>query len=116
MRRAAALSRPLDRAWDLHLVVGAWRSSVDGCSPAERNRRSLVEQHLQSGCLKRTPGCVVKHGASLLRGDAGKPLEKVVHRRIILKVLEQRRNLHARAAKDPGPTDAGRVALDCRAC
>ena len=39
---------------------------------------------------------VFQHGLDLFAGHAGKPFEKIVHRRAVFEILKQRRHRHAR--------------------
>ena len=52
---------------------------------------------------------MLQHRTNLLCGHAGKPLNELVYGRIIFKVLEQRSDGHARAAKHPCAAQDGRV-------
>ncbi len=56
-----------------------------------------------------------QYGAGLLRGDAGKPLNKFGELCPVFEILEQRGNGNARATKYPGATDTLRIPLDSRA-
>ena len=56
--------------------------------------------HLRWG--QRASCRVLKHGAHLFERDARKPLNELINRSTVFKVLEQRRYGHARAAEHPG--------------
>ncbi len=71
----------------------------------------MVEQHAHSCGLERMRG-VLEHEACLLPSNPGKPFQKVRELRTVLKVLEERRHRHARAAEYPRATDPLGVSLD----
>jgi hypothetical protein len=77
-------------------------------------RRPLVEQYSHSRDFQRL-GRMFQHATGLLWSDAGKPLQKVLDRRAIFNVLEQRSYRHASTAKYPSAADAISIALDIRA-
>ena len=54
---------------------------------------------------------MLQYRASLFKRDARKELDKLSDRNAVFEVLEQRRNRHTRATKDPGSADAIRVAF-----
>lgn len=68
---------------------------------AQWRRCALVKENLHSGSCQRAPGCVFKHRARLVRRDTWEPLDEVEHRRVVFEVLEQRRDGHPCASKDP---------------
>jgi antitoxin FitA len=55
---------------------------------------------------------MLKHGTHLLPGDAGEPLEKIIHLRVRLNVLEERRYGYASSAEQPGTAVPLRVLLN----
>jgi hypothetical protein len=78
------------------------------------SRGSLVGQDSHSRDFQGL-GRMFQHATGLLRRDARKPLQKVLDRRAIFNVLEQRGHGHASTAKNPRAADAISVALDGRA-
>jgi hypothetical protein len=59
---------------------------------------------------------VLEDRPSLIEGDTRKPGDDFMQLGAILEVLEEGGDRHASASKDPGPTDALRIALDDGAC
>ena len=82
---------------------------------AQWRRGALIEKNLHSDGFEGAASGVHENGSRLLHGDARKPFDKVVYRCIVFKILEQRRDRHARATKHPSAADTGRVSLDNRA-
>ena len=58
---------------------------------------------------------MLQHRAHLFERDAGEPLDELRHQGAIFKVLEERRNGHARTPKNPCPAHATRDPFDERA-
>ena len=79
---------------------------------AQWRRRAVVEENPHLCNSERTAGRVLQYGARLLQRDPWEPLKKLVDRSIVFKVLEQCRDGHASASKDPGATHPRGVALD----
>ena len=97
-------------------------ASFPGClypvldqSFAKRCRRALIEQDIHSGRFQGAASRVLEHGPGLFGGDPRKPIDEIVKRGVVLKVLEQRRNRHARPCEDPSSADATGVPFSGRA-
>lgn len=58
---------------------------------------------------------MLKHGADLLKGNAGKPLQKLRDLSTVFEVLKKGCNRHACAAEHPGSTHALGITLYGRA-
>jgi hypothetical protein len=56
---------------------------------------------------------MIEYGASLLRSDARKPVNKLRHKRAILKVLKQRGDGYTCTSEHPSPADAFWISFDC---
>ena len=77
-------------------------------------RCTLIEENLHSSGFESASGRVLQNGTRLLSGDTGEPIDEVVQRCAVFKVLEERRNRNARAAEDPSAADAVGVSLNSR--
>ncbi len=55
---------------------------------AQGSRRALIEQGLHLRSFECASSRVFKNRARLIYGDAGKPPEEIMQRRVIFKVLE----------------------------
>ncbi len=55
---------------------------------------------------------MLQHGASLLDGDSGEPLDELRYERTVFEVLEERGDRHPRTAKHPRATHAFGVAFN----
>ena len=75
------------------------------------NRCSLVKQDTHLCNQQSGPGRVFQDVSSLQQGNAGKPFNELMDRRVFFEVLEQRSNRNPRASENPGTTDPIRVAL-----
>jgi hypothetical protein len=75
------------------------------------SRGSLVEQDSHSRDFQ-GPGCVFQNAPSLLRCDAWKPLQKVLHGGAVFYVFEQRGDRYTSTAKHPCTADAISGTLD----
>ena len=74
----------------------------------------MVEENLHSGGFEGAAGDVFEYGLGLLGSDARKPLDELVKRSDIFKVLEERGDRYARASKHPSPAHAAGVPFDSR--
>ena len=81
----------------------------------KRRRSALIEKNFHSGGFEGAAGCMFEYGPGLLRSDARKPIDELVQRRIVFKVLEERRNRHARTCEHPSAAHAAGVTLNYRA-
>src|SRR6266571_4299185 len=91
-----------------------WRESV-----TQRYWRALIEENTHeaagSSHLDRQGRLgELEDRQSLLPGHAGKPFEKLVHRRAAFKILEERLHRHARPLEHPGPAHLAWHALHHR--
>ncbi len=77
---------------------------------AERDRRPLIKQNTHSSGQRR-PGCVFQDVARLRQTHARKPINELLHGGVRLKVLKKSGNRNTGAPKNPGTTDAIRIAL-----
>lgn len=70
----------------------------------QRSRRTLIEEHPHralDGCEARLSE--FQDSQRLPTGNARKPFEKLIDRRAIFEVFEERFHGHARSAEDPHP-------------
>ena len=88
---------------------------VSGQGVVQGNGSSLIEQHAHLGGPEGRLGRVFQHVFRLGQRDSGKPLDELVEGSVFLKILEQRRDGHPRAAKNPSATHAIGVAFDIEA-
>ncbi len=85
---------------------------------AQRHGGALIEQHPHS-ChlgLVETAGCVIKHCAYLLFGDAREPLQELLDLSAVFQVLEQGRHRNTRTAKHPRAAHPLGFSLNRLAC
>jgi len=68
---------------------------------AQRYRRALIKKNAHSSRCQGTTRGVLEHGTDLLERNARKQLHEFRDRHTVFKILEQRRNGHARAPKYP---------------
>ena len=95
------------------LVGGLDRMSGEGLP--KRRWRALIEENLHSSSFEGASGCMFEYGSGLLRGDARKPIDELMQRRIVFKVLEERRDRHTRTCEHPSAAHAAGVTLNCGA-
>ena len=82
--------------------------------PSKRRGRALIEENFHSGSFESATGGVFEYSPGLLGSDARKPLDKLVQRRVVFKVLKESGDRHARTSKDPGSANAAGVPFDGR--
>jgi len=80
---------------------------------AKRRWCALIEQDAHLHRAQRTASRVLQDSTYLFNRDAGEPLDELVYRCIVLKILEEGGNGHARTAEHPSSAIPLRVLLDC---
>ena len=55
----------------------------------------MIKAELHSNSFERAAGCVLKYRASLICANSREPLDEIMERSIVFKVLEQRNEEHA---------------------
>ena len=117
------VERVFGRAQELAVLEPRPPQLVGGCNSmtldetAQGSRDALIEEdpHTAGSRLSEAQLSVLEDGFDLLAGNAGEPVEEIVHARTRFEVLEQRLDRHTRALEYPGTTHLARVALDCGA-
>jgi hypothetical protein len=79
----------------------------------KRSRSPLIEQNPHSRDFQR-PGCVLQNAPSLLRRDAWKPLQEVLHGSAVFDVFKHRGDRHTSTAKYPCAANVVSGSLDIR--
>ena len=79
---------------------------------AKRRWCALIEQDAQLCRAQRTARRVLQDGTHLFERDAGEPLDELMRRCIVLKVLEEGGNGHSGAAEHPSSAVPLWVLLD----